>query len=69
MTISGHFPASYMVIFQKTEVQTDILRCLVCLNLNWVQSYNIILVKNKFFFMPENASFQGYFAKVLFDTS
>ena len=49
MTISGHFSASYIEIFHKTEVQTVILRCLVCLNLNWIQSYNIILVKNSFF--------------------
>jgi hypothetical protein len=25
--------------------------------------------KNNFFFMPENASFQGYFTEVSFDTS
>ena len=49
MTISGHFCASYIEIFHKTEVQTVILRCLVCLNLNWIQSYIIILVKNSFF--------------------
>ena len=45
MTLSGHFSASYIEIFHKTEVQTVILRCLVCLNLNWIKSYNIILVK------------------------
>ena len=44
-TILGHFFANYMIIFHKTEVQTVILRCLVCLNLNWIKSYDIILVK------------------------
>ena len=57
-----------LCIFHKTEVQTVIFRCIVCLNLNWIQSYNIISVKNSFFFMPENVSFQGYFAEVFFDT-
>ena len=33
-TISGHFFASYIIIFHKTEVQAVILRCLVCLNYN-----------------------------------
>ena len=33
-TISGHFSASCIDIFHKTEFQTVILRCLVCLNLN-----------------------------------
>ena len=49
MTISGHFSTSYIDIFHKNDVQTVILRCLVCLNLNWIQSYNMILVKNLFF--------------------
>ena len=44
------FPTSYIEVFHKTEVQTVILRCLVCLNLNWIKSDNIILVKNFFFF-------------------
>ena len=43
-TISGHFWANYMKIFHKKEVQTVILRCLVCLNLNWIKSYNLIWV-------------------------
>ena len=30
LTISGHFFASYINIFHITEVQTVILRCLVC---------------------------------------
>ena len=46
MTISGHFSASYIKILHKTEVQMVIFMCLMCLNLNWIQSYNIILVKN-----------------------
>ena len=33
-TIFGHFLANYMKIFHKKEVQSVILRCLVCLNLN-----------------------------------
>ena len=33
----------YIDIFHKTEIQTVILRCLVCLNLNWVKSYFIII--------------------------
>ena len=47
-TISGHFFANYINIFHKTEVQTFILRSLVSLNLNWIKSYYIILVKKKF---------------------
>ena len=48
-TISGHFFANYISIFHKTEIQTVILRCLVCLNLNWIKSYDIIIGWNKFF--------------------
>ena len=36
-------------IFHKTEIQMVILRCLVCLNLNWIKSYDIINGWNKFF--------------------
>ena len=50
-TISSHFFAIYINIFHKTEIQTVILRCLVSLNLNWIKSYGIILVKI-IFFMP-----------------
>jgi len=39
-----------MIIFHETEVQMVILRCLVSLNLNWIKSYKIILVKKDFFF-------------------
>ena len=37
------------IIFQKTEVQMVILRCLVCLNPNWIKSYDIVIGWNKFF--------------------
>ena len=67
-TIFGHFLANYTKIFHKKEIQTVILRYLVCLNLNGIKSYDIILVK-RFFFMPENALYQGYFAEVGFGTS
>ena len=67
-TIYGRFSANYNKIFHKTEAQTVILRCLVYLYLDWIKSYDIILVKN-FFFMPENALFQGYFAEVSFGIS
>ena len=65
---------------------------LVCLNINWIKSYDIILVRRFFFsclkmhhfmaslpklvltpkiffFMPENASFQGCFTEMSFDIS
>ena len=57
LTICGHFFSNYMDIFHKTETQTVILRCLVCLNINLIKSYDIISSSN-IFFMPENASFQ-----------
>ena len=34
------FFANCMFIFQKTEIQTVILRCLTSLNLNWYKSYD-----------------------------
>ena len=37
------FFGNYIVIFHKTEIQTVILRCSVCLNLNWIKSYDIII--------------------------
>ena len=49
LTVFGHFCANYMNIFHKTEVQTVILRCLISLNLIWIKSYYIILVKEKKF--------------------
>ena len=45
----GSFCAIFMNIFHKNEVQMVILRCLVSLNLNWIKSYYIILVKKDFF--------------------
>ena len=45
-TIFGYFFASYMKIFHKTEVQTNILRCIVCLNPNWKKSYDMIFFFN-----------------------
>ena len=45
---NGHFFANYMKVFHKTEVETVILRYLVCLYLSWIKSYDIILVKKKF---------------------
>ena len=42
-TICGHFYGNFMDIFHKTEIQMVILRCLVCLNLNWIKSYDIII--------------------------
>ena len=45
MAIFDHlwsFFGNYIDIFHKTEIQTVILRCLVCLNLNWIKSYDII---------------------------
>ena len=41
MTISGHFFASCMVIFHKTEVQKVILRCLTGLHLDWFRLYGL----------------------------
>ena len=34
------FFGNYMIIFDKTEIQTVILRCLTSLNLNWYKSYD-----------------------------
>ena len=47
MIISGNHFANCINLFHKTEVRTVILRCLVCRNLNWIKSYNIILNNNK----------------------
>ena len=43
------FFANYINIFHKVEIQKVILRCLVCLNLNWVKSYVIFWLKYLFF--------------------
>ena len=47
LTLSGHFFAILIQNFQKTEFQTVILRFLMGLNLNWIKSYGIILVKTR----------------------
>jgi hypothetical protein len=39
LSLSGHFLANCMFIFDKTEVQMVILRCLTGLNLDWFKSY------------------------------
>ena len=39
-TISSRFFNNYFYVFHKTEVQTVILRCLTCLNLNWFKIYD-----------------------------
>ena len=49
MTISSQIFTIYILIFHKTEVQTVILRCLVYLYLDWIKSYDMILVKKIFF--------------------
>ena len=48
-TTSGHLIAKlhkYINIFHKTEVQMIILKCLTCLNLNWIKGYDM---KHNFF--------------------
>ena len=50
-TISDHFSANYINIFHKTGVQRNNMRCLTCLNLNWVKSY---IMKHNFI------HFQGF---------
>ena len=51
--LNAHFSAKYIKTFHKTGVSTFILKYwLVCLNLNWIKRYIMILV------MPENESFQ-----------
>ena len=58
-TISCHFFAIH--IFYKTEVQTVILRCLTCLNLNWFKNYDS---KCKFdSFDAESSSLKEVFSK------
>ena len=52
------FFGNYIKIFHKTEIPTVILRCFESQNFNWIKDYNIISMKI-FFFMPENALFQG----------
>ena len=40
-TFSGHFFAICVFIFNKTEVVTVVLRCLMGLNLDWDKSYGL----------------------------
>ena len=51
-SISGHFFASCMFIFHKTEIQMVILRCLTVLNLNWLKSYGLRCSKKQIFKFP-----------------
>ena len=48
-TVSGHFFASYINIFHKTEVLTVILVCPIYINHNWIKSYDI---NHNFVFVP-----------------
>ena len=54
MTISGQLFATYIVISQKTEVQTVILRCWLSLNLKWYKSYNITKQTQFSFFLQNH---------------
>ena len=45
------FLGIYIDIFCRTEVQTVILRFLVCLNLNWINTYFGIFGQKHFFFL------------------
>ena len=40
-TISSPFMADYTYIFHKNQVQMVILKCLTCLNLDWIKGYNM----------------------------
>ena len=69
-TISSlFFSANYMYIFHKNQLQKVILKCLTCLNLNWIKGYNIKYKKSNFllFFQfvkkkPENLQLKnGHF--------
>ena len=62
-TICGHFFGNYIDIFHKTEIPTVILRCIVCRNLNWIKSYNKILVKICIFSCLKIHHFRGILPK------
>ena len=62
-TISGHFFANYISIFHKTEIQTVILRCLVCPNINLIKSYDILLLKIFIFSCLKLHHFRGKIPK------
>ena len=66
MTISGHFSASLIEIFHKTDVQTVILRCLVSQNLNWIQSYDMILDPKLILFYAWKCIISGLFCRSVF---
>ena len=68
ITISGHFFANYIKIFHKTEIQTVILRCLVCLNPNLDQKLWYRNTEVSFYTLEEKqlSHFQyGCFIKIL----
>ena len=48
-TVTGHLFAICIFIFNKTKVQTFILRYLLGLNLNWVKSYGLKCSQTKIF--------------------
>ena len=48
LTICGHFCGNDIDIFHKIEIQMVILKCFVCLNLNWIKSYEIISGQSTF---------------------
>ena len=58
-TIFGHFFAKYKYVFHKTEDMKAISMCLACLNLNWVKSYDILLVKILLFSCLKMHHFRG----------
>ena len=68
LTICGHFYGNYIDIFLKTEIQMVLLRCSVCLNLNWIKSYNIMLVKNIFFSCLKMHHFRAILPKWILTT-
>ena len=68
----GHFSAKYINIVHKTGVQTNILGCLTCLNINWIKSYDLkhiffhffgfsILEEKKWKFTPDKKPFFDHF--------
>jgi hypothetical protein len=62
-TISGHFFANYISIFHKIAIQTVILRCLVCPNINLIKSYDILLLKIFLFACLKMHHFRGKIPK------
>ena len=69
-TMCGHIFGIHIYFFHKTEIQTVILRCLVCLNTNWIKSYDVIFGKKSFFSCVKMHHFRGKIPKYIsFDTS